>query len=141
MRKLVLTAAFGACLCNAQNENARALAEANLGVQEAQQQHFSAAIEHYRRAAQLDPGLAGIHVNLGLAYFKSGQFQEALREFQKEDSRAASDRSKTLIAMSYFGLGEYKEAASGLEATAAMQPGNTEILLLISQVLSMVRPI
>ncbi|MBV9226997.1 MAG: tetratricopeptide repeat protein, partial [Acidobacteriaceae bacterium] len=133
MQKLASAGFMAVCLSYAQNNRSKAEAEANLGVQEAQQQNFRAAIQHYQLAAQLDPTLPDIYLDLGLAYFKSGAFGPALKAFQKEESRGPSDRTKTLVAMSYFGLGQYKEAANALQPIAATQPGNTEILYLLAK--------
>jgi tetratricopeptide (TPR) repeat protein len=127
-----LAVVFAALLCQAQTSQ-NALAEANAGVEEAKQQHFSAAIEHYKHAVKLDPNLPGIYLDLGLAYFKSGAFRDALTALQKEEARNPSDQTKTLIAMTYFGLGQYKEAASSLQPIADAQPGNTEILYLLAK--------
>ncbi|MGH9694900.1 MAG: tetratricopeptide repeat protein, partial [Bryobacteraceae bacterium] len=72
------------------------------------------AIAAYQRARAIEPDLPGLNLNLGLAWFKLGNFSEALAAFQKESARAPSERLTTLIAMSYFGLARYREAAARL---------------------------
>ncbi|MGC2662103.1 MAG: tetratricopeptide repeat protein [Bryobacteraceae bacterium] len=124
---------FGLSVLLGQSTNPSALAEANRGVQEAQQNHFPAAIAAYRRAIALNPNLPGIYLNLGLAYFKQGDFQNALSAFAKERDKARSQRVSTLMAMSYFGLGRYKEAADKLASLAAAEPDNAELSYVLAK--------
>src|SRR5260370_13327617 len=108
-----LTIAFSTLL--AQTDKPDALGQANLGVSQAQKSHYREAVEAYKRAIAIDPNLPGIYLNLGLAWFKLGNFREAVAAFDKENVRAPSDRVATLLAMSYFGLGQYREAAEPLQ--------------------------
>ena len=85
-----------------------AITQANLGVSLAKDGKYREAVRAYQRAAALDPTLPNINLNIGLAWFKAGEFKPALAAFAKE---APSDRVTTLVGMSYFGLGQYKEAA------------------------------
>src|SRR6266516_1328373 len=87
----------------AQTDKPEALAQANLGVSQAQKANYREAIESYQRAIAIDPNLPGIYLNLGLAWFKLGDFREAIAAFDKENAKAPSDRVATLLAMSYFG--------------------------------------
>ena len=38
------------------------------------------AVQHFRRALEIDPSFAGAHNNLGIAYAKQGRFEQALSE-------------------------------------------------------------
>jgi tetratricopeptide (TPR) repeat protein len=117
----------------AQTDKPDALAQARLGVTEAQKAHYREAVESYKRAIAIDPNLPGIYLNLGLAWFKLGNFREAVAAFDKENVRAPSDQVTTLLAMSYFGLGQYSEAAERLKPLAAAQPGNAELSYLLAK--------
>lgn len=101
-----------------------AIQAANLGVTLAKQQDYRGAIQAYQHALAIDPRLPNLNLNLGLAYFKQGKFREALAAFQKE---AASDRITTLKGMSYYGLGDYRQAAETLQPLADAQPNNSEL--------------
>ncbi len=121
---LVLVVAFG------QNYKPEAIQEANLGVSLAHKEDYRGAVEAYKRALAIDPRLPNLYLNLGLAYFKQGQFREALSAFQKEPT---SERTTTLIGMCHFGLGEYRQAASLLQPLAAAQPDNGELGYLLAK--------
>src|SRR5947209_14617240 len=113
----------------AQTHDARAIRDANLGVSLAQKEDYRGAVEAYKRALAIDSGLPNLYLNLGLAYFKQGNFRDALAAFRKEPS---SDRVLTLIGMSYFGLREYQHAAETLEPLAAAQSSNAELGYLLA---------
>jgi len=107
-----------------------AVAQANLGVNLAKQAKYREAVQAYQRAASLDPTLPGINLNIGLAWFKLGDFGQAIAAFDKEPP---SDRVTTLVGMSYFGLAQYKEAAARLRPLADTQPENTELVYLLAK--------
>jgi tetratricopeptide (TPR) repeat protein len=52
------------------------------GVAALERRDWPVAVEHLRQAAQLSPGDAGIHLNLGTALFLSGDAAGARREFE-----------------------------------------------------------
>src|ERR1051325_5247143 len=102
----------------AQTYKPEALAAARRGLEEARQQHYKEAIQAYQAAIRIDPGVPGIYLNLGLAHFKLGNFQEAIAALDKENARAPGEQVSTLLAMSYFGLARYREAAARLKPLA-----------------------
>ncbi len=77
--------------------------------------------------------MPGIYLDLGLAYFKLGKFREAAAAFEKENAKAPSERVQTLLAMSYFGLRQYAEAAKLLRPIASAQPQNSELAYLLAK--------
>jgi tetratricopeptide (TPR) repeat protein len=109
-----------------------ALAQAQIGVAQAQKERYPEAIEAYKRAIAIDPDLPGIYLNLGLAWFKLGKFHEAIAALNQENPTAPGDQVTTLLAMSYYGLGQFKEAAGRLKPIAARQPDNTELSYLLA---------
>ena len=116
----------------AQTYKPEALAQAKLGLTQAQKADYREAIQAYERAIAIDPNLPGIYLNLGLAWFKLGKFREAITALDKENARAPGDQVATLLAMSYYGLGQFKEAAERLKPIAAEQPANTELPYLLA---------
>jgi tetratricopeptide (TPR) repeat protein len=108
-------------------------AQAQVGVNAAQRGDYRAAIQAYKHAIAINSNLPGIYLNMGLAYFKLGSFREAIAAFEKENAKAPSERVQTLVAMSYFGLGQYAEAAKRLKPLASAQPGNTELVYLLAK--------
>ncbi len=131
MKKVVLFLglAIGG-LSQEQHYKPAALAQANLGVSLAKEGKFREAVQAYKRAVAIDPTLPNINLNIGLAWFKAGDFRQALAAFGKEPS---SDRVNTLIAMSYFGLAQYKEAAARLKPLVDAQPDNTELIYVLAK--------
>lgn len=121
---LLVTYAF------AQSYNPQAIEQANLGVSLSKKEDFAGAIQAYKRALAIDPRLPSLNLNLGLAYFKQGSFREAMEAFKKEP---ASDQTATLIGMSHFGLGEYKQASAVLQPLAEKQPDNSELGYLLAK--------
>ena len=107
-----------------------AIAQANLGVSLAKEGKYREAVQAYQRAAAMDPTLPNLNLNIGLAWFKAGQFRPALAAFQKEPP---NDRVNTLIAMSYFGMAQYKEAAARLKPLVEAQPDNTELTYVLAK--------
>lgn len=121
---------FGVCLSIAQSYKPEAIQQANLGVSLSKKQDYRGAVEAYKRAMAIDPRLPNLYLNLGLAYFKEGSFREALGAFDKEPP---SDQTTTLIGMSHFGLGEYKQAAATLQPLATAHPDNAELGYLLAK--------
>jgi tetratricopeptide (TPR) repeat protein len=107
---------------------------AHLGLLEARQEHFSEAIAYYRKAMELSPNLPGLHLNLGLAYFKDGQYRLAIQSFTPLLKSGTQDAEETqrltvLIGMSYYGLGDYASAAPYLKDASAKDAENLPLLL------------
>ena len=121
--------ALTACVF-AQSYKPEAIQQANLGVTLSKKEDYRGAIQAYNRALAIDARLPNLHLNLGLAYFKTGRFHEALAAFQKEPS---NERTVTLIGMSEFGLGEYANAAATLEPLETVHPENPELGYLVAK--------
>jgi tetratricopeptide (TPR) repeat protein len=84
---------------------------ANLGALLAQKNDFPAAIRLYRQALRLDPKLDPLYLNLGLAHFKSGNFDEALASFEKFlASKPTHRQARELRASSLLQLERLAEA-------------------------------
>jgi tetratricopeptide (TPR) repeat protein len=93
-------------IAKADPANAEALA--HLGLREARQEHYPAAIDYYRRAASINPDLPGLQMNLGLALFKIDQFPDALKSFSSEFVKHPGDQRLTiLIGMAHYGMKDY----------------------------------
>lgn len=60
---------------------------------------FPHAIEKFKAAIALDPNHANSHWNLGNAYYKTGRFAEALKEYETCDGLYPAGRMKTNAQM------------------------------------------
>src|SRR6476469_6699160 len=81
-------------IAKADPRNAEALA--HLGLLEARQEHFDAAIDYYRSALAIDPNLPGLQMNLGLTLFKVSQFPDAIKAFSAEIKKHPDDPRLTI---------------------------------------------
>ncbi len=85
---------------------------ANLGVVLASRENYPEAIRYYQQALQLDPSLTPLHLNLGLAYFKQGQYEPAIEQFDlllqsyPDNRKAAQLRAIALLETEHFAEAE-----------------------------------
>jgi tetratricopeptide (TPR) repeat protein len=74
----------------------------------------------------VDPNCIAAQVNLGLAYFKTGQFENAITPLEAAAKDGVdSDQVHTLLGMSLFSLKRYSSAASHFNVLFARKPENT----------------
>jgi tetratricopeptide (TPR) repeat protein len=110
---------------------------AHLGLLEARQEHYAQAIAFYRKAMLLSPSLPGLQLNLGLAYFKDGDYQKAIAAFAPLLKAAApntddAQRLTVLMGMSHYGLGQYAAAVPFLKDASAHDAQNLPLLLTLA---------
>ena len=122
-------------LSQAQPSNPEAFA--HLGLLEAHQEHYTEAVAFYCKAMALDPTMPRLQFNLGLAYFKQGEFKDALQQFTPllKTQPPASDEAQRLTiltGMSHFGLGEFAAAAPYLKQAADRDAQNLPLLLALA---------
>jgi tetratricopeptide (TPR) repeat protein len=108
--------------------NAEALA--HVGLLEARREHYDDAIAYYRKALLIEPAYPGLRLDLGLAFFKAGRFQEAAQCFQSELRKKPGDQRLTiLLGMAYYGVKNYAAAIPYLKQAAASDPQNLPLRL------------
>jgi tetratricopeptide (TPR) repeat protein len=89
---------------------------AHLGLLEARQEHYEAAINYYRRAMAIDSDLPGLQINFGLALFKVAQFPGAIEAFSAEIRKHPGDlRLTILLGMAHYGMKDYLVAIPYLQ--------------------------
>lgn len=114
-----------------QPDNADAFA--HLGLLEAREQRYTEAIAHYRKARALKPAMPQLTLNLGLALFKSENYQDAAKLFEAELKQHPNSpnaaRFTILAAMSEYGLQHYAAAAPYLRDAAVHDPQNLPLRL------------
>ncbi|HZP04826.1 MAG TPA: tetratricopeptide repeat protein [Terracidiphilus sp.] len=113
-------------------------AYAHLGLMEARQEHYAAAIPLYRKALALNPRMPGVRLDLGLALFKSGALKAAidtLSPLLKDAAPSSADavRLEILIGMAHYGLGEFADAVPYLRKVTASDPQNLPYRLMLAQ--------
>ena len=110
---------------------------AHLGLLEARQEHYAEAIAFYRKALALDPTMPSLRSNLGLAYFKAGDYKQALQVFnprlkELDPSSDEAQRLAILVGMSHYGLGEFSAANPFLKQAADRDAQNLPLLLTLA---------
>ena len=109
---------------------------AHLGLLEARQEHYSQAIAFYRKALALSPSLPGLRLNLGLAYFKNGEYKSAIEIFtpllKAAPNADETQRLTILLGMSHYGLGQYASAVPYLKGGLDHDSQNLPLLLTLA---------
>ncbi len=110
---------------------------AHLGLLEARQEHYKESVPLYRKALALNPQMPGLHLNLGLALFKSGELKLAIQIFTpllKSEPLSSPDaqRLTALLGLAHYGVGEYSAAVPYLKSAAASDPTNLQFRLLLA---------
>ena len=109
-----------------------------LGLLEARQEHYDAAVPLYRKALALNPAMPGVRLNLGLALFKSGAMKAAIETWTPLLKGAAPSSPDTvrlniLMGMAHYGLGEYAAAVPYLRNVTVADPQNLPYRLMLAQ--------
>jgi len=72
---------------------------------------YADAEQAYQKLIHLDPGVAELYANLGLAYFQQGKFEQAVPAFQKAlKLKPSLANTKYFLAMSQSELGHNEQA-------------------------------
>jgi len=106
---------------------------AHIGLIESKQQHYAQAIRYYKRAIALNPHMPGLQLNLGLAFFKSGNYAGTIAELDPLLKAQPGDQQLTLlIGMSHYGLQQFSEASPLLKQASENDPHNLTLLLTLA---------
>ena len=77
---------------------------------------YEEAREAYEKLREMDPGLAEVHSNLGLIYFKERKLDEAVAALRRALAlKPGLTPARSLLALSLSELGNYREALPELE--------------------------
>lgn len=121
-------------------EPRNAQAYAHMGLLEARRERYAEAIVFYRKAQLLAQAenrpIAQLNLNLGLALFKSGHFDEAAQlfkdELRKNPDSGNTEKLATLTAMSLYGAHQYGASIPYLKDAVAADPKNLTLLLTLA---------
>jgi len=117
---------------------ADAEAFAELGLVRARQEHYPHAIEAYRKAMALNPRFAGLRLNLGLAYFKSGDMHSAAATLEPllhtaQPGSPDAIRLATLLGLAHYGAGQYAAAIPYLRTATQGDLQNLQFRMYLAQ--------
>lgn len=99
--------------------------------QEAEQvQDFSKSVAAYRDIAKIDPGIAEVWSNMGMALFHLGANRDAISAFQKASAlKPALLAPHVFEGLAYLNLDEPQRAVASLKAALALSPSQPEATL------------
>jgi tetratricopeptide (TPR) repeat protein len=104
-----------------------------LGQISAARGNFSASIEQFSAAIEWDERLKGVQYNLGLAYFKSELFKEAITPLESEVKYDATNISaKHLLGMCYFMTDDFTRASLLLKEVLPLRTNNVGLYYTLS---------
>jgi tetratricopeptide (TPR) repeat protein len=119
-----------------------AAAHNNIGLLRAERQDFRAAAQQFVLAAKLDPQQEGVDYNLGLAYYKSEWYQQAVTPLEKELKAHPGNRpAMMLLGLSWFRLGNHLKAAELLSSVSESQSTDTSLYYALASSLIKLRKV
>ncbi len=99
-------------------------ARLTVGVAFAQHGYFPQAASHFAQARRQAPNNYTIDYNLGLALFRSKQYQQATAVLQETAAYGDTAELRHLLADVYEDSGRYLEALNEYENAVRLEPGN-----------------
>jgi tetratricopeptide (TPR) repeat protein len=99
----------------------------------AQQRHdYQTAIDDFRKALSLQPGLVEARANLGAALSEAGQFDEAIQEDIRALANAPDKNAVRMnMALAYYKKGDLANAQQQFEAVHAARPADMAAAVLL----------
>ena len=87
----------------------------DLATSEAIRKEYPAALGYYQEAERWDPATTGLQRNLGVAAFRSQDYQESIRALSQVVTDTSSDAAaRAMLGSAYFALDNYREAAKAI---------------------------
>jgi tetratricopeptide (TPR) repeat protein len=86
-------------------------------------ENYTNAIESYKKAIALKPGLSLAHLNLGFCYFQLKQYEAALSPFQQAARLDPADADNYFwLGVTYYKLKQYPSAMTTLKEAIRLNP-------------------
>jgi len=90
--------------------------EVEQGMEALRRGNFTAAEQHLSAALKIDPGLAEVRANLGLAYYADHKYEQAIGQFQEALRRDANvQTAKSFLPLSLAAIGDCEQALPALD--------------------------
>jgi tetratricopeptide (TPR) repeat protein len=105
-----------------------AATHSSIGLLRADRGDFRAAAEHFRLAANWNPQQQDVDYNLGLAYFRSESYRDAVPPLETEvKAHPQNTRARWLLGLSYFKTTNYARASELLADIISSETTNTDL--------------
>ncbi len=119
-----------------------AAAHNNIGLLRAERQDFLAAAQQFVLAAKLDPQQEGVDYNLGLAYYKSEWYQQAVPPLENElKIRPGNRQAAMLLGLTWFRLGNHLKTAELLSSVSDSPSTDTSLYYALASSLIKLRKV
>ncbi len=106
---------------------------AHIGFIESRQGHYTEATTYYMRAMALNPHMPGLQLNLGLAFFKAGDYKRSIAELNPLlKAQPDNQQLAILLGMSHYGLEQFSQASPLLKQASDRDPENLTLLLTLA---------
>lgn len=106
---------------------------AHIGFIESRLGHYTEATRYYTRAMALNPHMPGLQLNLGLAYFKAGDYKRSIAELDPLlKAQPDNQQLAILLGMSHYGLEQFSQASPLLKQASERDPANLTLLLTLA---------
>lgn len=93
-----------------------------------------AAVTHLRIALEKRPGDADIAIDLGIAYFMTGEYPEALKTFKKVPKSSSNiTTGQIYTGRSQMALGMYEEASATFNSLIKNDPDNVNVYFFLGE--------
>ena len=106
-------------------------AYSNLGTIRMKRKDWKQALVFLRHAQRLAPKVAGIPLNIGLAYYQQANYRAATPAFASALRLSNSDQARYLLGLCYFFTKQYPEAARTLEPLWPQQSASLSYLYVL----------
>jgi tetratricopeptide (TPR) repeat protein len=111
---LALCAAAQVALAQGPEDQRQQLSEKGQAALEARR--YAEAEQAYAQLEKLEPGIAEVHVTLGVIYFKEGKFEQSATELRRAlELKPGLPRVESLLAMVLSEQGHFQQALPELE--------------------------
>ncbi len=105
-----------------------AATHSSIGLLRADRGDFRAAAEQFRLAANWNPQQEDVDYNLGLAYFRSESYQDAVPPLETEvKTHPQNTRARWLLGLSYFKSSNYARASELLTDVVTSESTNVDL--------------
>jgi len=97
------------------------------------EREWQSALQALHKAESISPSLAGIHLNIGLIYYRQSRFRDAIPQFASELRRQPTSlQAKYLLGLCYFFTQQYGESTDTLQSIQEEESNDLNFLYVLA---------